>query len=197
MSLPEDTNGTPKQEVENPSSGDSTPTMKSVFSTTSKVFISLLVISAVIGIGYLVIAVGPSVAADQANRDRNRDTEQYLQHLNEQEADNAHSKVPASRWKASVASSIKKHYPQTGMTRDEVKAAMQPQIPLTQENVGTSPYYSDNTHLYYERTSPTKDCLSYSGEKCAQYSKIKKYSYCSFSPNGFLEKCESGQETIQ
>ncbi len=91
---------------------------KDVFSTTLKVFLALLIISAVIGVAGLILGgLGSAVNSPSVSTKTETDTHQT-------DADALRTTMPKKTWDRGVGKAVKKHCFTEGMNKEEVVQAL-------------------------------------------------------------------------
>lgn len=157
------------------------PEFKVVLSTTAKVLLSLVVISAVIAVGIgllggLAMLSKPSTtnAAAAALRDPAAD-----------EADAKRTSMPKSVWDRGVARAVNHHCFTDGMSKDEVLRALG-------EPTQKSEYGKTGASWSYQR--PAGKCLKYQGDLCAEREENRTIVF--FTGNGNVEMQSSDCESL-
>jgi|ERR1019366_4765366 hypothetical protein len=117
---------------------------KDVFSTTAKVILSLLIISAVVGLGFLILGrLGSAITpASSASADPN-----------ENEADALRAAMPKSAWDNLIAKAVANHCVTDGMNEEEVfRAVGEPNLKYDGKEISTwtwHPAKPNETTLFF------------------------------------------------
>jgi hypothetical protein len=149
---------------------------KDVFSTTLKVLLALLIISAVLGVGFLFLGgVIGGLASIAKSPSPTTTTENDVR---EDEADAIRTTMPKSLWDAGIARAVKKHCYTEGMSKEEVAQAL-----------GEPTQKTDHTSVGDDWTwrLPSGKCLKYDGDKCAEQEKREKVIFFTPKGNVYLE----------
>jgi hypothetical protein len=141
-----------------------TTSFETIFSITWKVLAALFVISLIITVIAFMIGglgqIGNSSRSDTSN-------------IKIEDADTAHTKMPASKWNAAVKQCITKHGVMEGMTKEEVQQAVGGKEPWAYSIVSLK--------------GSSQPCIKYDGENCVQYppDEVKNF-FLHFTPEGRL-----------
>jgi hypothetical protein len=152
------------------------------------VILALFLISAGIAVVYGILT---SIGSSGSNRDEAtnyKDTYINSRTFYNKDADEAPTKMPLSQWKKAVATDIKGHCIQAGMTAAEVeKAVGKPTNAKTVTYGSGSTADKGNIWEYVAQEIVKEPCSRYEGEKCADPVKYKTTTATLyFSPNGHL-----------
>lgn len=140
---------------------------KDVFSTTAKVMFALAIISALIGLGSLVLGgLGSAVLPTAATT---ASPNKY-----EEPADARRSTMPKSVWDRGVIKAVKHHRVTDGMNQDEVLRAL------------GEPTSRSKTSWTW-RLPPT-ECLKYEGDNCVEQKENKAIIFLSAKGNVYLPR---------
>lgn len=164
-----------------PTEGAGMKPFAEVFSITTKVVLSLLLLLAVVGCGALVVGF---VGALAPPGDAGYNAAWFASEA--KNADDLPNRVSASYWKKFIAASISVKCPHTGMTKDEVRKIMLPLTPETSE----TPYGQEWTFWVNEKGR----CTRYHGDVCAEYATNTRHAWFRFSPQGHLERPNVGDD---
>jgi hypothetical protein len=137
-------------------------TFKDVFNITWKVVLSLMIVSAIVGIAYWLVNL-PEEVAKTSTSAREVEKDKY-------DTSDYHTKMPKSVWDKRVAWAVKHHCHFAGMSKEEIIQAL------------GQPTEEKDYALTYTRE--TKDCVRYEGDACVEY---KKESNIIFLHNGYSE----------
>ncbi len=143
---------------------------KDVFSTTLKVLLALLIISVVLGVGFLIlgglgsIASGPSSTANSPSTSSDNI---------ETKPDALRTTMPKSVWERGIARAVKKHCITDGMSKEEVARAW------------GEPTKKEDANWTWQL--PPGKCLKYDGDKCTEKEERHKIIFFTAKGNVFLE----------
>jgi hypothetical protein len=153
---------------------------KDVFSTTAKVILALVIISALVGVGFLVLGGlgGTLMPASSTSSTRAATAE-------EDAADALRATMPKSMWDRGIARAVKHHCFVSGMNQEEVVRALGE--PTQKTDLGD--YGSDWTWQL-----PPGKCLKYDGDKCVEQEKNEPR--IAFTRKGSLHYATDGCETL-
>jgi hypothetical protein len=158
------------------------PEFKVVLSTTAKVLLSLVVISAVIALG---IGLLGGIAALSNQAATTTKAAAPASDLTAEAADTLPTTMPKSSWDRGIARAIKHHCFTDGMSRDEVVNALG-------EPTGKSEYAGKIGSSWSYQGAPGK-CLRYQGELCVERETHRTIVF--FTHNGNVEmesrECQS------
>src|SRR6266567_1111727 len=145
-------------------------TFKDVFSITWKVVLSLMIVSAIVGVAYWLLSVpGKLAKVAKANT--------TVEAMSTYDTSDYHTKMPKSLWERRAAWAVKHRCSFAGMSKEEVIRAL------------GRPTEEKTYALTY--TWETKDCARYDGDACAEY---KKESNIIFLHNGYSQSFRYGDE---
>jgi len=152
---------------------------KDVFSTTLKVFLALVIISTILGIGYVVVVgIGAGVSSTGSSTQSNP-FDPY-----DTRADAVRTRMPRTVWDKAIAKAIKRHCYIEGMSKQEIAQALG-------EPTEKQGYSSGDTWTWQ---LPPGKCVKYDGDKCVEQEKPHKVIF--FSPNGNARLASSMCETL-
>jgi len=146
---------------------------KDVFSTTLKVFLALLIISAVIGVAGLILGgLGSAVNSPSVSTKTETDTHQT-------DADALRTTMPKKTWDRGVGKAVKKHCFTEGMNKEEMVQALGE--PTKKEDYA---YSGESTWTWQ---LPSGKCLKYDGNKCIEQEERRKTIYFTTKGNVYLQ----------
>lgn len=149
-----------------------------VFSTTAKVFLSLLILSILIAIGYAVLhGIGTAVTSPSSAITGSGGGSKPTMY---EEADNFRTTIPKSVWDKGMERAVKKHCFISGMNGEEIARA------LGEPTTKTSGAWTYQI--------PTGKCLKYEGDTCIEKEKHEQIVY--FTPKGNVWS-GSGCQTLE
>jgi hypothetical protein len=149
---------------------------KDVFSTTLKVFLALVIISAAIGVAFLFLGgLGSVVTSTSTNASSTKTEVNKYQTA----ADAIRTSMPKKTWDKGLAKAVSKHCYTDGMNKEEVARALGE--PTKKED-----HAYDGESTWSWQLAPGK-CLKYDGDKCAEQEERKTVVYFSANGNVYLE----------
>lgn len=159
---------------------------KTIFSTTAKVWASVILIAAIVCaavliLGGLLAGLG-SVAksADSGVSTATDDMGRYVDEARRRAADGRRSSMPRSAWNAGIARAIKNDCVTDGMNQSEVLQALgQP---------------AEKTDYDWKWNLRPGKCLKFDGENCAEREQNQEIVF--FTPNGNVYKTGENCQTL-
>lgn len=148
-----------------------------VFSTTLKVWTSVLLISLAGGAIYLFFAAASKVGT-VGNPDSTANVDPWAADYSQ--ADDVHTKMPKSKWDKMVAAAIKQHCALEGMSEQEVERALG-KATKVDEKLKDCAQCSGDTWTY--ESTDKGSCEKYDGDNCVQYAQHTDIIF--FSRNGY------------
>lgn len=145
---------------------------KDVFSTTAKVILALVIISALIGVGFLIVGglgsvVVPASSTGAATTDKYEDT-----------ADARRTTMPKSVWDRGITKAVRSHCVTDGMNEEEVLRAL-----------GNPTSKSGRSWTWQ---LPAGECLKYDGDQCIEQKENHAIIFLTAKGNVYLHSvgCE-------
>jgi hypothetical protein len=154
---------------------------KDVFSTTAKVLGALVIISVVVGLGFLFLGGLGSALAPAVSNSPARDAKP----VEKDAEDSLRTAMPRSVWDRGVARAVKHHCYVPGMNQEEVVRALGE--PTQKSDMG------DHGSDWMWKLPPGK-CVKYDGDKCVEQE--TKEGRVSFTPSGNVNYAVDACETI-
>lgn len=161
-----------------------------VFSVTVKVLLALVLVSVIIGGGFLILGLigtspaGHSMSAAEAEWDEVIDRDR---------ADFAHQAMPISKWNNAVLRARARHCVFRGMSKDDVLASFGPP---TEKNE-TNDSGKNGSSWTWKWVWHSGDCIRYQGDTCAEYKHEEKWKTIYFTPKGNVETRSDGCEKLK
>lgn len=164
-----------------------------VFSTTFKVWASLLLISLAVGVIYLAVSnVGKMTDSTKEESSSKKPIEDLLKTADDgidktllddsMSGDNVHTTMPKSKWDKLIAEGIKKHCAFIGMTKEEVEKVLgKPTEVISKGDLGENWSYT---------IIDKSKCIKYDGDNCSEFA---QHDWTvGFSKNGYMNSNRVG-----
>jgi hypothetical protein len=179
---------------------EKSPSFGKVFSTTGKVILAIVLISACLAAGAAMLGVFGSVITRSSSSSKSLNEEMKGSYT--REAERAPTSMPLSAWKYLVSLAVKEHCAFVGMTEADMEASLK-SVPAKRLFIFTDPddsgtevkkvVYTDKSFDWlYQATKHI--CEKYNGDVCVQqHDDTKEEGRFHFTPNGiFAYVLESG-----